>query len=273
MNKIIISILFCSISLYAGLVNAIAIIVNDTPITLHDIDKESQSKKITKNQAVSVLIDNALYDQAIDENRIAVDVFDIDNYIEKLAARNKMNVIEFKSLVRQQQNYTVFKETIKKQLIHQKLISKIARGKLTIASEDDLQIYYNNKKEQFTIANTIEVIAYVSKNKKLLNKLKKNPMLQNKEIVSQNITMQQSELNAQTKYILNSTAKKEFSAIFAQNKNYNMFFVNEKKDTITLEFKEVKDKIFQIIMKKREQDYLKEYFETAKITADIKVLR
>ena len=45
MNKILISILFCSISLYAGLVNAIAIIVNDTPITLHDIDAESQSKK------------------------------------------------------------------------------------------------------------------------------------------------------------------------------------------------------------------------------------
>ena len=39
-------------------------------------------------------------------------------------------------------------------------------------------------------------------------------MMQNKNIASQNITMKQSELNAQTKYILNSTPSKQFSAIF-----------------------------------------------------------
>ena len=109
------------------------------------------------------------------------------------------------------------------------MISKIAGGKLKIATEDDLKIYYENNKEQFKIANTITVVAYVSKNKKLLNQLKKNPMLQSKDILVQNITMKQNELNPQTKYILNSTAPKQFSAIFAQNKNYNMFYVKEKK--------------------------------------------
>ena len=273
MNKIIMSILFCTVSMYAGLVNAIAIIVNDTPITLLDIEKEVETKKVSKNQAVSTLIDTILYDQALSENRISVDIFDIDNYIEKLAANNKMSVMQFKSLVRQQQNYTLFKEQIKKQILHQKLIAKIAGGKLTVASNDDLKIYFNNNKEQFKIADTIDVIAYVSKDKKLLEKLKKNPMMQSDNIMSQNITMKQSELNAQTKYILNTTAKKEFSAIFPQNKNYNMFFVSNKKDITPIKFDDIKEKIFQIIMKKREQDYLAEYFETAKITADIKVLR
>lgn len=273
MNKIILSILFTTASLYAGLVNAIAITINETPITLYDIDKEIDTKKISKDQAVSRLIDEILYEQALDTNRISVDIFDIDNYIEKLAASNKMNVLDFKSLVRQQQDYKSFKEKIKKQLIHQKLISKIAGGKLKIATDEDLKIYYENNKEQFKIADTIEVVAYVSKNKKLLNQLKKNPMIQNKDILIQNISMKQSELNAQTKYILNSTVQKEFTAIFAQNKNYNMFYIKEKKDINTLTFADVKDRIFQVIMKKREQNYLKEYFETSKITADIKVLR
>jgi len=273
MTKIILTIAFSAITLYAGLVNAIAITVNETPITLFDIDKEVVSKKISQDKAVSQLIDAILYEQELSKNRISVDIFDVDNYIEKLAASNNMNVLDFKTLVRQQQNYTIFREKIRKQLLHQKLIAKIAGGKLKIATQDDLNIYYENNKEQFKIADTIDVVAYISKSKKTLNQLKKNPMMQNKDIVSQNITMKQSELNAQTKYILNSTPEKQFSAIFAQNKNYNMFYVKEKKDITSLKFVDVKDKIFQVIMKKREQAYLKEYFETAKITADIKVLR
>lgn len=273
MKKIILSILFATVSLYAGLVNAIAITINETPITLYDIDKEIETKKVSKAQAVSQLIDTILYEQALTSNKISVDIFDIDNYIEKLAASNKMNVLDFKSLVRQQQDYTLFKDNIKKQLLHQKLIAKIARAKLIIATDDDLKIYYENNTEQFKIADTITVVAYVSKNKKLLNKLKNNPLLQDKKILVQNITMKQSKLNPQTKYILNSTSPKQFSAIFAQNKNYNMFYIKEKKDINTLLFKDVKEQIFQVVMKKREQNYLKEYFETSKITADIKVLR
>ena len=55
MKNIILGILFTTASLYAGLVNAIAITINDTPITLYDIDKEMETKQIAKGQAVSAL--------------------------------------------------------------------------------------------------------------------------------------------------------------------------------------------------------------------------
>jgi len=273
MKKIIVSVLFITATVYAELVNGIAITVNEEPITLYDIDKEVKTKSISKDQAVSQMIDAILYKQELSKNKIAVDMFDVDSYIEKLAASNKMNVLDFKALVRQQQNYELFKENIKKQLTHQKLITKIAGGKLAIATSEDVEIYFENNKEQFQVADTIEVVAYVSKNKQALTELKKNPMLQHPDIISDTIVMKQNELNPQTKYILNSTPQREFSAIFAQNKNYNMFYVTEKKDITTITFDDVKDKIFQTIMKTREQAYLKEYFETLKLTADIRVLR
>jgi hypothetical protein len=273
MNKIMLNIVFCAMNLYAGLVNAIAITVNDTPITLVDIDKEMEAQKISKNKAVSILIDKILYEQEIEKHRIHIDIFDVDNYIKKLALNNQMNVLDFKSLVRQQQNYETFKENIRKQLIHQKLISAIAGGKLRIASKEDLQIYYNNHQEQFKIADTIDVVVYISKDRDELTQLKKNPLLQSKKINSQNISMKQSELNAQTKYILNSSEEKKFTAIFAQDKNYNMFFIKKKKNITVLLFENVKDQIFQSIMQEREKDYLKEYFEVLKITADIRILR
>ncbi|MEA3512053.1 MAG: SurA N-terminal domain-containing protein [Campylobacterota bacterium] len=273
MNKILPILLTSWVFLNAGLINAIAIVVNETPITLYDIDQKMITEKMTKEIAVSSLVDEVLYEQELRKNTISVDIFDIDNYIEKLAVQNKMTSLEFKALVRQQEDYDKFKENIKKQLLHQKLIKKIAGGKLTIASDEDMNIFYESNKEQFKIADTIDVIAYVSKNKKLLNSIKINPMLQDKNVMVQSISLKQSELNPQVKYVLNTTEAGKFSAVFAQNKNYNMFFVKDKKDVETISFENVKDKIFQNIMKTREQNYLKDYFETLKITADIKVLR
>lgn len=257
----------------AALVNAVAIVVNKTPITLYDIEKSVQINKISKQEAVEALIDEILYNEEIKNNNINVDIFDVDNRIEKLAVQNKMSVLDFKSLVRQQQNYELFKAQIKQQLLHQKLIQSVARGKIKIATTEDLTIYFENNKEEFQISDTIEVIAYVSKSKKLLEDQIKNPMMQNKGILIQSLTLKQNELTPQTKYIINSTKSNKFSAIFAQNKNYNMFFIKKKKDITTQSFKEAEDKIFQTVMKEREKNYLKEYFETLKITANIKVLR
>ena len=273
MKKYIFSLIFTFTFLEAGLVNGIALIVNDTPITLYDIDKKMQGDNLSKQQAVDIIIDDTLYKQELKKNNISVDIFDVDNYIDKLAKQNKMSTLDFKALVRQQQNYELFKAQIEIQLKHQKLIKKIASGKLIIANDEDMKRFYNNNKAQYTIADTIDVIAYVSKNKALLNELKKNPMLNSKDVEVEQITFKQAELNPQVKYILNTTKEKTFSAIFAQNKNYNMFFISNKKDEKTMSFEEVKNGVFQQIMKDREDTYLKEYFETLKITAEIEVLR
>ncbi|MEA3498998.1 MAG: peptidyl-prolyl cis-trans isomerase [Campylobacterota bacterium] len=273
MTKYILGLLLTTTLSYASLVNAIAIIINDTPITLYDIDLKMVNENLTKQQAIEKLMDETLYNQELKKHNITVDIFDIDNHIKRLAKQNNMDTLDFKSLVRQQQNYELFTLQIRKQLLHQKLISKIAKGKLKIANDEDMKIYYENNKNIFKIADTIDLIAYVSKSKKLLNQLKTNPMLQNEDIIVQKMRLKQSELTPQVKYILNSTNKKEFSVVFAQNKNYNMFFITNKSDVKSLSYKNVKEQIFNSIMKIREQNYLKEYFETLKITANIQILK
>ena len=273
MKKYILSLLVTTTLSYAGLINAIALIINDTPVTLYDIDVKMKNNNITKQEAVNRLIDEALYNQELKNNNINVDIFDIDNHIKKLAAKNKMNILDFKSLVRQQRNYEIFTQQIKQTLLHKKLVAKISRGKIKLASEDDMKMYYENNKAKYKIADTIDTIAYISKDKNLLNKIKNNPMMKSDKVMMQNLTFKQSELTPQVKYILNSTNEKDFSVIFAQNKNYNMFFVIDKKDIKVLKYDDVKDQIFSTLMKQREQNYLKEYFETLKITANIQILK
>jgi hypothetical protein len=273
MRKYILSLIVVASFANAGLINAIAMIVNDEPITLYEIDKTMQERSLSKNEAVKFLIDEKIYNQEVKKNNVSVDIFDVNNYIENLAAQNKMGALEFKSLVRQQQDYDAFEKKVKEQLLHQKLVRKIATGNIKIATEDDIKIYYENNKEQYTLANQIEVVAYVSKSKESLQKIQANPMANDTEVVSQTLSLKQNELTPQVKYIINTTAVNQFSAIFAQNQQYNMFFIKEKNDIQTLSLEQTKEQIFQKIMEQREKSYLNEYFETQKITANIKVLR
>jgi len=273
MRKYILSLIVVVSFANAGLINAIGLIVNEEPITLYDIDKTMQERSLSKNDAIKFLIDKKIYDQEIKKNNVSVDIFDVDNYIEKLAAQNKMSTLDFKSLIRQQQDYDTFQKKVKEQLLHQKLVRKIATGNIKIATEDDIKIYYENNKAKYTLANQIEVVAYISKNKELLNAVKSNPMMNDNNIVSQSLSLKQNELTPEVKYIINTTPVNQFSAIFAQNQQYNMFFIKEKKDIHILSLEDTKEQIFQKIMEQREQSYLNEYFETQKITAKIKVLR
>lgn len=257
----------------AGLINAIAITVNNEPITLYDIDEKVQQLKISQTKAIDILVDEILYKQLLKKYNISVDFFDVDNYIENLAKSNNMNLFQFKNAVKQQQDYDSFKEQIKKQLKHQKLISHIASNKLSHATNEDLKIYYNNNSQQFNLANKITAVEYSSRDKKALETIKKNPMMLNKAVDVKSITLTQDKMKSQIKYIVNQTKKQSFSAIFATDKTYNMLFISAKEDIQQIPFKDVKDKIFEIVMSQREKEYLKNYFETLKIVADIKVLR
>lgn len=273
MKKYLISFLFSLSLANAGLVNGVSVVVNDEPITLYDIDTVMQEQGLSRNDAVKSLIDKVIYEQQLKKENITVDIFDIDNYIAKLAAQNKMSTLEFKAIVKQQQDYEKFTQDIKQRLLHQKLVTKVARGNIKIATDDDIKIYYENNKQLFTIADEIDVVAYVSKNRDLLLQAMDNPMLKDAMLASQDITFKQAEVNPKVKYILNNTGVNHFSNIFAQSGNYNMFLVKNKRGIKTLALEDVKEQIFQNIMQQREQDFLDQYFETQKITAEVKVYR
>ena len=52
-----------------------------------------------------------------------------------------------------------------------------------------------------------------------------------------------------------------------------MFYMQTKNEVTTLPFEEVKDKIYGLLSKQKEEKVLKEYFDKLKSSASIKVLR
>lgn len=274
MNKIFLSFLLCSSFAFASLINGIALTVNDSPITLYDIDKTMQVNNVDRNQAASLLIDKVLYEQLVKKHNIQVDVFDVNEYIEKLASTNGMDLYSFKAVIKQQYpNYSVFENEARNAVVRQKLLEKIVKGNLKLANDEDMKAYYENNKDKFSTARSFDVIEYKSKNKASLVKLRKNPLSLPKGVQKQNISFETNSLQPQLQYLLNNTKKNDFTPIFTANRFYTTLLVTKKEGQSYLDFESVKGKIFNEIMALREKKYLKEYFEKEKLTADIKIVR
>ena len=274
MYKLFLSLIVGSSLTYAAMVNGIALTVNDEPITLYDIDRTMAVNKVAKNEAVSYLIDKILYDQVVQENNITADVFDVNDYIEKLANANGMDIYTFKSIVKQKYpDYSVFENEAKNAVIRQKLVQKIVKGQLAIATEEDMKLYYEKNQNQFLTAKSFEVVQYSSKNKAALLETLKNPLSVSADVERAPITLETQSLQPQMQYLLNETKINSFTPIFTANKQFVSLFLVRKNGTTALSFESVKARIFNDIMSTREKKYLKDYFEKQKLTADIKIVR
>ena len=274
MYKLFLTLLVSSGISFAGVVNGVALTVNDQPITIYDIDKTVSINKISKNEAVGLLIDKALYEQAVSQNNITADVFDVNEYIERLAKANGMDLYSFKAIVKQKYaNYADFEEEAKDAVIRQKLIQKIVKGQLAVATQEDMELYYEKNKGQFSTSKAYEVIQYTSKNKASLANAINNPMVIAADVEKTSLKLGVQSLQPQMQFLLNDTKLNTFTPIFTANKQFVSLFVIRKEGTTSLDFETVKAKIFNDMMSLREKKYLKDYFEKQKLTADIKIVR
>jgi hypothetical protein len=274
MYKLFLALLVSSGILFADTENGLALTVNDEPITIYDINKTMSENRIGKNEAVGLLIDKALYEQAVKENNITADIFDVNDYIEKLANANGMDLYSFKSVVKQKYgNYELFENEAKDAVIRQKLIQKIVKGQLAVATQEDMELYYEKNKEKYSSSKFYEVTQYTSKNKASLIAALNNPMVIAADVERTQIKLSADNLQPQMQFMLNETKTNSFSPIFTANKQFISLFVVRKEGTTTLSFETVKPKIFNDIMTSREKKYLKDYFEKEKLTADIKIVR
>ncbi len=274
MIKIIFAFVMSLTISYAQLIDGIALVVNDDPITLYDIEKMKYENKLSKEEAVSKLVDKALFNQLIKKHNVNVDILDINEYLKKLADSNGLDIYTFKSLIKQKyKDYDKYEKEVEELILRQKLIERLVRGKINIATEEDLKIYYDNNKTKFQMASKVSVIEFASFNRIDLKKVIKNPISNIAGVSRNTLELEQSTLNPRLRYMINETNINQFTPVFRSSKKYISFLITKKDGLQVIKFVDVKDKIFNIVMKDRENKYLKDYFEKLKLSADIRIVR
>lgn len=273
MKKLFFAILLSISTLYAESMTSIAVKVNDQIITTYDIEM-AMKRGMTKKQAVDMLIDKALFEEEIEKHGVFLLDSEYEAHMIRLAKQNGMTFDQFKIVIAKQfGSYELFEQQKRTELLKEKLVQAIARGNIKLATDEDLMIYYEKNKEQFSTANVFDVIEYSSKNKVVLESVAKNPMLNTDLVAKRETRLDQSNLNPQIKYLLNATKVKSFTPALRTEDGFVMLYLKSKSDYNIMSFDEVKKQIFETIMLERESMYVKDYFERQKLSAEIQIVK
>lgn len=275
MYKFFLSVL-CVMSLNAEMVGGVAIVVKDKAITLMDIQKEMQSAKVDKKNAISALVRQKLEQIEVETRKITVTSGEVYDEIKQTAKRNNMSVNDLyeAALSASGRTSTEVKEKTKQRLLSQKLYRAIAYSKITTPSDTEVEEYFELNKATFVHPASFTAVIYQTKNKEALQAKINNPMMYSPEIASQEQVLPYEKISPELARLLSRTPVNTFSPIVPDGRGGSMsFYVKSVENAQDAGFEAMKGQIMNTIMSERREKVLSEYFARLRHNADIKVLR
>ncbi|MEA1917466.1 MAG: peptidyl-prolyl cis-trans isomerase [Campylobacterota bacterium] len=263
-------------SLEAKIIDGIAILVKEQPITLYDIEEQMREYGQDQQSAVDILIRKKLEENEARQRHISASSQEVYAEIEKIAAQNRLSVSQLYDAMYSSKRLTQseFKDKIKEKVEHDKLFRAIASSKIKVASDNEAEDYYHLHKSEFSHPEYFDVIVYQAPSQELLNSKRVNPMFHDSSIKMQELQLRYNAIDPRFAAILNETEDNHFTQVTPSPQGgYMTFLLMRKGEVITQDFSSVKNQIMSVIMKKREEQILDDYFSRLQINADIKIIR
>ncbi len=260
--------------LEARMIGAVAMSVNDEPITTTEIKQLINRAHMSKEQAIQALIQQKLEAQAIQKSGIFVNDIDIDHAIQEIAKQNGVTVEKLKQeIAKQGLSYKEYRQNLAQRIKKDKLYKKVLGGRIKKADEADLKAFYNEHKQEFQTPPTYTLLQYSAPKGEYLQALQHNPMLNPKGIKIQEITIDPRRVNPKLLALIKQTPDAKFTPIINTGRGFVMFFVKSKNPPKTVPYEKVKNQIFAAVMKQKEAQLLDAYFQKLKSEAVIKTVR
>ena len=275
MYKILLA-LFFSTSLFAQLIDGVAIIVKGSPITLYEIKEQMKLSSTSAEQAKGVLIRKKLEELEIKERNIEVSSSEVYEDIKQTAARNNMSVSAFYEAVRNSNGLTStqLKETIKQKLLSQKLYSAIAYSSVSKPSDAEIEEYYEMHKDEFSHPSAFDVVIYTSSSPERLKEKVDNIMFYSPDIQTSEQHIEYEKISPELASLLTQTSLNSFTQIVPNGQGgYMSFYVKGVDSAKQSGVESVKNQIESKIMASKRERVLGEHFERMKLNADIKNIR
>jgi len=254
----------------AKMVNAIAMTVNGEPITTSEISNLQQKARVTKQQAIDLLIQDRLQNVAM--KKITVDESDIDSKISQIAAQNNLTVSKMQKLLKEQgTSWAIYRKTVKDGIKKQKFYKTVVATSIPDPSEDELKLFYQNHKKLFIIPQSIQMVEYSSPSE---TKLKKFLQTKNASgIQSKSVTKSTGSINEALLGKILQTQNGSFTRPFNAGDKYICYKIISKNGQKAMPFENAKGAISRRWKQEQQGKVLKDYFEKMKTEADIRKIR
>lgn len=273
MKKICIFLFSCVIFTNAQVVNAVAIIVNNEPITLFEIQNAMNELKIDRTEAVKLLINDRIEQAQIKKMGNIVDEFELESEIKKMLTANESDLQSFKNELKAQgKDYESFKKEYRKQLEKRKLYEAVASGAKIDYSDEGVRKFYETHEEDFLLFEQILVSVFSSKRVENLEKFRQTG------IKTKDIKERQDNLNVQNTdprllVFLSGIEIDAFSPVLENESEFVLYKVKRKNSPQALPFEQIKEQVSSVYVNKQRQDYIKDFFDKAHSKAQIVRLR
>jgi parvulin-like peptidyl-prolyl isomerase len=260
--------------LYAGVVDGVALTVNGKVVTMYEIVKLSEEKKISRQDAIELLIEKRLEEAELSKQDIKIDNFEVEKRIEQIAASNGLTLSQFKDAIQKRFiDYEEYKNEVRAKMSREKLFHKITYQKFAPVDEKDMRLFFENNKKEFSTPAKIEALQYSSKDKTALEKAVLSPLSDGQGVVKEEILIDTKSLDPALVYILKNTKDGSFTPIMPVKDQFVSFYIKDKKEFGVPEFESVRNEVLEKMSAKKEEESIKDYFEKLKASAKIKVLR
>jgi parvulin-like peptidyl-prolyl isomerase len=254
----------------AKMVNAIAMTVNGEPITTAEIRNIQQKARVTKQQAIDLLVQDRLQNVAM--KKITVPESDIDLKISQIATQNNLTVSKMQKLLKAQgTSWTVYRKTVKDGIKKQKFYKSVVATSIPGPSEDELKLFYQNHKKLFVIPKSIKMVEYSSSSE---SKLKKFLQTKNTSgIKSKSVTKSTSSINKALLGKILQTQNGSFTRPLNAGDKYITYKIISKSGQTNMSFESAKNAVAARWKQEQQGKVLKDYFEKMKTEADIRKIR
>jgi len=265
-----------SFSLHAELINGVAILVKDQPITLYEVKQALKKSNVGLDKTVDELIRKKLEEVEAEQRHISVNDSEVFAEVEKMAEQNNMSVMQLYDAMQEVRKLSEqeFKTKLKEKKLKDKLFNAIAFEHMAQPTPLEEEEYYQLHSDQFTHPESFKVLVYQSDSKELLQEKVSNPMYYSPKVTSEEQTIPFAKINPRLAELLNKTPLYSFTPIIpGQNNNHMSFYIEEKLNVSTQALDSVRQQISNAIMGEKRNQVLNDYFARARLNADIHILR
>lgn len=273
MKKIIILAIF-AVFLQASYIGGLVAIVENEPITSYEIENLQDKMKISRQDALEILIRQRLEDAQIKSLNIEIDNFELENQILAIAKNNGLSKDEFLSNLKKN-NITEaqFRDQLKKRLQQDRLYERIlSRPNENINRENAMKFYQSNR-QSFVKFEKVKIVKYSSKDRQKLEETISNPLKVQYDVTTEDINIFAPNTNAELLYILVNTPSGSFTPIFSDNGYWTTIFVGEKTGSYIPPFEVVEQDVVRKMAEKEKDTLVEDYFSKLRVKAKIEMIQ
>lgn len=263
-------------TLWAQMIDGVAILVKEEPITLYAIEQTMQKERLSAKAASDLLIRRQLEADEMKVRGLSVSDSEVFEQISQLAKRNNLSVSQLYDAVRTTQGLRAdeFRAQFKENLLRQKLFDSIAYTTMEEPDETQLREFYRLHADQFSHPKQFDVTLYTAKDERSLRRKVANPMFHVSGVKTEERTLQYDRVPPGLAALLERTDAGTFTApVPDPNGGYVAFYVRAKAMPVMVPFEQAKALVSESYRKNEREQMLKDYFERARLDAQIKIIR